>query len=215
MIAPRLRGGHEVWPETHVAGIGRDAVRCDTCGAPVKPFGIAHGDTVTFDKARAVGVTLPGAAAGIIAHDANHHAALPDASRQQSILTFAPSDMPCAIVRMRPFPGQPGTSPSIAMPDSHNAGHCGAFPVGAPQACAIAAEQLAQLRTDGHLDIDAVRPGAVAEAPVRAMTPANGPGSDTPPEGAAGSARRSWRRRGAVLSRAWRPGGRHARPGRP
>ena len=166
-VAARCPVCDTLWPETHVEGIGQDAVKCDKCGNPVKPFEIVHGYTVTFDETRAVGLTLPKAAAEQIAHDANHYAALPDGSRQHSILTFAPSDMPGTIVRMRPFLGQLGTCPSMAMPDSHNAGDFGAFLVGAPHAYAITAEQLAQHKTDGHMDIDAVRAGAILVAPVK------------------------------------------------
>lgn len=166
-VAARCPVCETVWPETHVEGIGQDAVKCDTCGNAVKPFEIVHGYTVTFDDTRAVGLTLPKAAAEAIAHDANHYAALPDGSRQHSILTFAPSDMPGTLVRMRPFLGQLGTCPSMAMPDSHNAGDFGAFLVGAPHAYSITAEQLAEHKTDGHMDIDAVRAGAILVCPVK------------------------------------------------
>jgi formamidase len=166
-VAARCPTCDEVWPETHLEGIGQDAVRCDKCGNPVKPFEIVHGYTVVFDETRHVGVTMPKAAAEQIAHSAHHYAALPDQSAQHPILTFAPSDMPGLMVRMRPFLGQLGTMPSIAMPDSHNAGDFGAFLVGAPHAYAITAEQLAQHKTDGHMDIDAVRPGAILVAPVK------------------------------------------------
>ena len=166
-VAARCPVCDTVWPETHVEGIGQDAVKCDRCGNPVTPFRIVHGYTVTFDETRSVGVTLPAAAAEAIARDADHHAALPDGSRQHSILTFAPSDMPGTLVRMRPFLGQLGTCPSTAMPNSHNAGDFGAFLVGAPHDYAITAEDLARHKTDGHMDIDAVRAGAIIVCPVK------------------------------------------------
>ncbi|GAA0303991.1 acetamidase/formamidase family protein [Rhodovulum strictum] len=166
-VAARCPTCDRVWPETHVEGIGQDAVKCDGCGNPMTPFRIVHGYTVTFDETRAVGLTLPQPAAEKIAHAADHYAALPDESRQHSILVYAPSDMPGALVRMRPFLGQLGTCPSKAMPDSHNAGDFGAFLVGAPHAYAITAEELAQHKTDGHMDIDAVRPGAILVCPVK------------------------------------------------
>jgi formamidase len=53
------------------------------------------------------------------------------------------------------------------MPDSHNAGDFGAFLVGAPHDYAITAEELAEHKTDGHMDIDAVRAGAILVAPVK------------------------------------------------
>jgi acetamidase/formamidase len=70
------------------------------------------------------------------------------------------------IARMRPFLGQLGTTPAIALPDSHNAGDFGHFLIGAPHEFAISEEQLAH-RTDGHMDIDAVRAGATLICPVK------------------------------------------------
>src|SRR5690606_21776866 len=63
--------------------------------------------------------------------------------------------------------GQLGTTPSHPIADSHNAGDFGAFLVDAPHSYAITAEQLAEHKTDGHMDIDAVRPGAILIAPVK------------------------------------------------
>jgi formamidase len=166
-VAARCPVCDEVWPETHVEGIGQDAVKCNRCGNAVKPFEIVHGYTVVFDDTRHVGVTVSRDAAEKIARNAKHFAALPDKSVQHSILTFAPSDMVGVMVRMRPFLGQLGTTPSHAIPDSHNAGDFGAFLVGAPHAYAMTAEQLAEHKTDGHMDIDAVRPGAILIAPVK------------------------------------------------
>lgn len=166
-VAARCPTCDKVWPETHVEGIGQDAVRCDSCGNPVKPFEIVHGYTVVFDDTRQVGLTMPKAAAETIGKNAAHYAALPDRSVQHSILTYAPSDMAGVMVRMRPFLGQLGTCPSMPMPDSHNAGDFGAFLVGAPHDYAITAEQLAEHKTDGHMDIDAVRAGAILVAPVK------------------------------------------------
>lgn len=166
-VAARCPVCDTVWPETHVEGIGQDAVRCDRCGNPVTPFRIVHGYTVTFDDTRSVGLTLPAPAAETIARNADHYAALPDGSRQHSVLTYAPSDMPGTLVRMRPFLGQLGTCPSMPMPDSHNAGDFGAFLVGAPHDYAISAEDLARHKTDGHMDIDAVRAGAIIVCPVK------------------------------------------------
>src|SRR5581483_3149684 len=51
--------------------------------------------------------------------------------------------------------------------DSHNAGDFGSFLVGAPHEYALTAEQLGH-RTDGHMDIDAVRAGAILICPVKA-----------------------------------------------
>ena len=156
-----------VWPETYVQGVGQDSVKCEVCDNPVKPFEILHGYTVTFDGTNNVGVTLAQPSAEKVAERADHYAALPDNSRQHSILHYAPSDMPAVMVRMRPFLGQLGTVPSIAMPDSHNAGDFGSFLVDAPHHYSISHEELIEHKTDGHMDIDAVRTGAILVAPVK------------------------------------------------
>ncbi|MDX6640877.1 MAG: formamidase [Solirubrobacteraceae bacterium] len=151
---------------TVVDGIGQDSVRCAECGAPAAPFAFTNGYTMAFDDARRLGVTVTGAQAETFAHDARHTAALPARSVQNPILLFAPSDLVGVVARMRPFMGQLGTMPGIDLPDSHNAGDFGAFLVGAPHSRAVTAEQLAA-RTDGHLDINAVRAGAILVCPVK------------------------------------------------
>jgi len=155
------------YPETRLEGIGQEAVRCVNCGADATPFKFTNGYTIAFDEQRRVGVTLPRGAAEDIARDAAHYAALPESSVQHPILTFAPHDLVALATRLRPFMGQLGTTPSIAMPDSHNAGDFGSFLVGAPHQFAITAEDLERHRTDGHMDIDAVRAGAILICPVK------------------------------------------------
>jgi formamidase len=164
--APRCPNCQTLYPETYVVGIGQQAVRCVKCNTPVTPFQIVNGYTTVFDETRQVGVTVPKEAAEKIAESAARFAALPEGSVQHSILTFAPHDLVGLAVRLRPFLGQLGTMPAVRMPDSHNAGDFGSFLVGAPHEYAITAEQL-ELRTDGHMDIDAVRPGAIVLAPVK------------------------------------------------
>lgn len=153
-------------PETKVEGIGQEAVRCANCGTTLMPFQFEQGYTATFDKAGKVSITVDKRAAELIAKDARNYAKLSDSCRQHSILLFAPHAMPGVISRMRPFMGQLGTTPAVRMPDSHNAGDFGVFLVGAPHEYAITAEQL-EHRTDGHMDIDAVRKGAIVAAPVK------------------------------------------------
>lgn len=166
-VAARCPVCDTIWPETHIEGSGQDSVKCDVCNNPVTPFEIVHGYTVTFDEARTVGLTVPSNVAALIAQKADHYSALPDGSRQHSILNYSPSDMPGTLVRTRPFMGQLGTCPSMPMPDSHNAGDFGAFLVGAPHEYGITVEQLAKHKTDRHIDIDAVRAGAILIAPVK------------------------------------------------
>lgn len=155
-----------LYPETRVEGIGQTAVRCVKCGADATPFTFTNGYTIAFDGNRGVGVTLHRQPAEEIARNAKTYAALPEKSIQNPILTFAPHDLVGLVARLRPFMGQLGTTPAIPMPDSHNAGDFGSFLVGAPHEYGITAEQLAH-RTDGHMDIDAVRAGAILICPVK------------------------------------------------
>ena len=164
--APRCPNCEILYPDTYVEGIGQQAVRCVKCNTPVTPFQIVNGYTTVFDDRRQIGLTVSKEAAEKIAHSAAEFAALPEASVQHSILTYAPHDLVGLAVRLRPFLGQLGTMPAVRMPDSHNAGDFGSFLVGAPHEYAITAEQL-ELRTDGHMDIDAVRPGSIVIAPVK------------------------------------------------
>ena len=142
-------------------------MRCVTCGADASPFKFTNGYTIAFDEARRLGVTLPREPAEEIARDAAYYAALPENSVQHPILAFAPHDLVGVVARLRPFMGQLGTSPSIDMPDSHNAGDFGSFLIGAPHDFALTADQLVEHKTDGHMDVDAVRAGAILICPVK------------------------------------------------
>jgi acetamidase/formamidase len=161
-----------LYPKTVIEGIGQTAVRCASCGADAAPFNFTNGYTIAFDANRQVGVTLPQEPAEEIAWEARKYAALPENSIQNPILTFAPHDLVGLVARLRPFMGQLGTTPSHPIPDSHNAGDFGSFLIGAPHEYAVTADQLAEHRTDGHLDIDAVRAGAILVCPVK--TPGGG-----------------------------------------
>ncbi len=155
------------WPETYVEGTGQQAIRCKNCGSPATSFSMPHGYTMALDSGAAIAVTLDRAGADRAAADPRGNSALPANSEQYSILTFAPADLQLVATRMRPFLGNIGTTPSIDMPDSHNAGDFGTFLVGAPHEYGISAEDLERHRTDGHMDIDAVREGAILICPVK------------------------------------------------
>ena len=165
-VAGKCPGCGTLYPPTHVEGIGPTAVRCNACGADATPFTFTNGYTIVFDGERSVGVTLHREAVETIARDAALYAVLPQNSIQHSILLFAPHDLVGLATRLRPFMGQLGTTPAITLPDSHNAGDFGSFLIGAPHEYAITAEELL-LRTDGHMDIDAVRAGAILVCPVK------------------------------------------------
>jgi formamidase len=165
-VAGRCPECGTLYPKTRIEGIGQTAVRCVNCGADAAPFNFTNGYTIAFDNTHTMGVTLPKKAAEEIAREAKRYAALPENSIQNPILTFAPHDLVGLAARVRPFMGQLGTTPAVRMPDSHNAGDFGSFLIGAPHEYALSAEELAK-RTDGHMDIDAVRAGAIVVCPVK------------------------------------------------
>ncbi|MCL5677121.1 MAG: acetamidase/formamidase family protein [Firmicutes bacterium] len=155
-----------LYPETRIEGIGPTAIRCAKCGADAAPFVFTNGYTIAFDANRRIGVTLPKEAAERVAYDGRTYMAIPDHSIQNPVVTFAPHDIVGAVSRLRPFMGQIGTTPSRPIPDSHNAGDFGAFLIGAPHEYGLTAEQL-EARTDGHMDINRVREGAILLCPVK------------------------------------------------
>ena len=165
-VAKKCPGCGTINPETRIEGTGPNAVRCTGCGTVITAFQFENGYTVVFNEERSLGVTVDAEIAERIAGDARNYAQLSENCRQHSALLMAPHDIVGVISRMRPFMGQLGTTPAVKMPDSHNAGDFGVFLVGAPHDYAITEEQL-ELRTDGHMDIDAVRPGAILVAPVK------------------------------------------------
>jgi acetamidase/formamidase len=162
-----VRGCRAGWPETRVEGIGQEAVRCANCGADATPFRFTNGYTIAFDEHRSVGVTVAKSAAESFGREAARFAALPDKSVQTPILTFAPHDIVGLATRLRPFMGQLGTSPSTTIPDSHNAGDLRSFLIGAAHRYALSAAEPREHKTDGHMDVDAVRAGAILICPVK------------------------------------------------
>jgi acetamidase/formamidase len=166
-VAGRCPQCGTLYPKTIVKGIGQTAVRCANCGADATPFNFIHGYTIAFDSTQLVGLTVDQEAAEKMARYARHYAALPENSIQNPILTFAPHDLVGVAARMRPFMGQLGTTPSVPIPDSHNAGDFGQALIGAPHEYALTADQVDCCRTDGHMDIDAVRAGAILICPVK------------------------------------------------
>ncbi|HEY4601414.1 MAG TPA: acetamidase/formamidase family protein [Cerasibacillus sp.] len=153
-------------PETVLKGIGETAVHCTKCDTDMTPFIFTHGYTMAFNEQKSVGVTLPKNAAEKIAQDGRNYMCTPEQSIQNPIVSFAKHDMPGVVARLRPFLGQLGTTPARAFPDSHNAGDFGQALLNAPHDFSMTEEELND-RTDGHMDVNRVRAGAVLICPVK------------------------------------------------
>ncbi|AOV08698.1 acetamidase/formamidase family protein [Sporosarcina ureilytica] len=166
-VAVKCPGCETLYPETVVKGVGQEAIRCATCDTDITPFTLPHGYTMVFNDAGEVGITMTKEAAEKIGQDGHHYMQTPEASVQNPIVAFAPHDLVGTVARMRPFLGQLGTTPSMPLPDSHNAGDFGSFLVGAPHEHAVTKEELDEHRTDGHMDINRVREGATLICPVK------------------------------------------------
>jgi acetamidase/formamidase len=155
------------WPESVVEGTGEESIRCGECGANASSFAFEYGITAVFDDDYEVGITVDEEAAENLAENAAEAIALPEHSRQHPILLYGPSEMPGTLGHLRPFMGNIGTTPPIEMPDSHNAGDFGQFLIGAGHDWGLADEDELAQRTDGHMDVNAVREGAVLICPVK------------------------------------------------
>ena len=153
-------------PPSHLEGTGPDAVRCNKCGAPVSPFAFTNGYTIVFDDTKTLGITLNAQGATKVGENGKEYMQTPDFAIQNPIVAMAPSDLQGVAARMKPFIGQLGSTPKRPMPDSHNAGDFGSFLVGAPHEYAQTEETLKD-KTDGHMDINKVRQGAILICPVK------------------------------------------------
>jgi len=92
---------------------------------------------------------------------------IPENARQHPILLYEPDGMPGTLGRLRPFIGNIGTTPSVTMPDSHNAGDFGQSLIGADHDYGVETEADLEKRTDGHMDVPEVRGVPRLSAPSR------------------------------------------------
>lgn len=154
-------------PESHIEGIGDEAVHCDVCGAEVSAFRFSNGYVIVIDQEKGVSVTVDKEIADRLAAEAEEFSKLPGATEAHSILSLARADLPGIVARVQPFLGNIGTVPSADMPDSHNCGDFGSFLIGAPHDYAMTQEELDQHKTDGHMDTNSVREGCILICPVK------------------------------------------------
>lgn len=155
------------WPESVVEGTGENAIRCAECGANASSFGFEFGYTVAFDEDHEVGLTMDDDAAADLAQQAHEVMDLPENAEQHPVVLYKPSEMAGTLGRLRPFVGHIGTTPSIEMPDAHNAGDFGQFLIGATHPWGLTDEDELAHRTDAHMDIKEVREGSILVCPVK------------------------------------------------
>ena len=154
-------------PPSRVQGTGDDAIRCEVCDSPVNAFRFSNGYVIVFDHANQVSLTVSKQIAENIGNAPHALAMLPEKSEQHSILSLARADLSGLAAHMRPFLGNIGTLPSTDLPDSHNAGDFGGFLVGALHKFGLTQEELNHHKTDGHMDTNSVREGAIVICPVK------------------------------------------------
>lgn len=166
-VAKRCPSCGTVRPETRIEGTGPDAIRCAVCGADVAAFKFENGYTIVFDHEKGIGITVSEEIARAIGENPRYYMQTPANSVQNPVVVLAPHDLVGTVARMRPFLGQLGSTPSIPFPDSHNAGDFGQLLIGATHEYGMTKEQLDEHRTDGHMDVNMTRKGAVVIVPVK------------------------------------------------
>ncbi|SQH36745.1 acetamidase/formamidase [Pseudomonas mucidolens] len=157
-------------PASHVEGIGEEAIRCNHCGEEVSAFQFSHGYVIVFDQENQVSLTVNQDVANRLAGNASQMAALPELAAQHSILSLARAEIPGLAAHMRPFLGNIGTTPARDIPDSHNCADFGQYLVGAPHRYGLTHDELHAAKTDGHMDTNSVREGAILICPVKVRT---------------------------------------------
>lgn len=167
LINIKCPGCGKLHPKTTMDGIGRHIIRCSTCDTETAPFDLTNGYTIAFDTHERIGLTVGKEGARKIASNPTHYMRIPETSQQHPIVAYAPADIIGVMARVRPFLGQLGTIPSTAMPSTHNAGDLGISLINQSHEFNMTKEQLDKHRTDGHLDINRIREGAMLICPVK------------------------------------------------
>lgn len=167
LLKAKCPGCGKLHPTTTVQGIGKDAVKCKTCQTSAAPLTIEHGYTAVFHEQEAIALTVGKDGARKVALEAEKVMHLPNGSVQHPSAAFGAYDLSGALARVRPFIGELGTVPSKAMPASYNARDAERKLLEAQHEFYLTKEDLSEHCTDGHLQVNTLREGAIILCPVK------------------------------------------------
>lgn len=167
LLKVKCPGCGKLHPQTYVEIAGKESIRCSTCQSGTAPMYITNGYTATFHKREQIALTVSKDAARKIANQANTYMHLPDESKQHPSVALNASDIQGVLARTRPFIGEIGTVPSKRMPASYNAKDAEQKLLEARHRFTLTADDLSEHTTDGHLQINTLREGAIIICPVK------------------------------------------------
>lgn len=167
LLKAKCPGCGKLHPTTVIEGIGREAVKCTTCQTSAAPLTIAHGYTAVFHERENVALTVSKEGARKAALNADKLMHLPDDSVQHPSAAFGVADMAGVLARVRPFIGELGTMPSKTMPASYNARDAERKLLEAQHEFYLTKQDLSEHCTDGHLQVNTLREGAIILCPVK------------------------------------------------
>lgn len=167
LLKAKCPGCGKLHPTTVIEGMGKDAVKCTTCHTSAAPLTIENGYTAVFHDRENVALTVGKEGARKIAMEGEKLMHLPDTSIQHPSAAFGVYDLPGVLTRIRPFIGELGTVPSKTMPASYNARDAERKLLEARHDFYLTKEDLSEHCTDGHLQVNTLREGAIILCPVK------------------------------------------------
>lgn len=167
LLKVKCPGCGKLHPQTYLEIGSKELVRCATCRTETAPMYISNGYTATFHKRESVGLTVSKDAARKLSHQPHKAMHLPDESKQHPSVALNANDLQGVLMRTRPFIGEIGTMPSMRMPASYNAKDAERKLLEAHNEFSMTVNDLSEHTTDGHLQVNTVREGAIILCPVK------------------------------------------------
>lgn len=167
LLKVKCPGCGKLHPQTYLEYGAKELVRCATCQTETAPLYVTNGYTATFHSRKQLGLTVSKEGARKISQQPEKYMHLPTESVQHPSVALNASDLQGVLVRTQPFLGEIGTMPSKRMPASYNAKDAERKLVGAQHEFSITPNDLSEHTTDGHLQVNTVREGAIIICPVK------------------------------------------------